>query len=74
VYSEKVSGARSDRAELARVLKRLEPGDLLMVTRLDRLARSTRDLLNILDAVGKAGAGFRSSRIPGRTRPRRTAV
>jgi DNA invertase Pin-like site-specific DNA recombinase len=34
--------------------------DVLMVTRLDRLARSTRDLLNVLDAVGKAGAGFRS--------------
>ena len=60
IYAEKVSGARSDRAELARLLKRLEPGDLLVVTRLDRLARSTRDLLNILDAVGKAGATFRS--------------
>jgi DNA invertase Pin-like site-specific DNA recombinase len=35
-------------------------GDVLLVTRLDRLARSTRDLLNVLDAVGKAGAGFRS--------------
>ena len=35
-------------------------GDVLMVTRLDRLARSTRDLLNILDAVGKAGAAFKS--------------
>jgi DNA invertase Pin-like site-specific DNA recombinase len=35
-------------------------GDTLLVTRLDRLARSTRDLLNILDAVAKAGAGFRS--------------
>ena len=35
-------------------------GDVLLVTRLDRLARSTRDLLNVLDAVGKAGAGFKS--------------
>jgi len=60
VYGEKVSGARSDRAELAKLLKRLEPSDVVVVTRLDRLARSTRDLLNILDAVGKAGAGFRS--------------
>jgi DNA invertase Pin-like site-specific DNA recombinase len=42
------------------MLKRLEEGDVLMVTRLDRLARSTRDLLNILDAVTKAGAGFKS--------------
>jgi DNA invertase Pin-like site-specific DNA recombinase len=48
VYQEKVSGARIDRAELAKVMKRLERDDLLIVTRLNRLARSTRDLLNIL--------------------------
>jgi DNA invertase Pin-like site-specific DNA recombinase len=60
VYSEKMSGARSDRPALSKLLKRLEAGDVLMVTRLDRLARSTRDLLNILDAIGKAGAGFKS--------------
>jgi DNA invertase Pin-like site-specific DNA recombinase len=60
VYSEKVSGAGTDRVELGKLLKRLDKGDLLIVRRLDRLARSTRDLLNILDAVAKAGAGFRS--------------
>ena len=60
VYSEKVSGAKTDRPELAKVIKRLKPGDVLMVTRLDRLARSTHDLLNILDAIAKAGAGFKS--------------
>jgi DNA invertase Pin-like site-specific DNA recombinase len=60
VYSEKVSGAQTDRAELAKLLKRLDTGEVLVVTRLDRLARSTRDLLNILDTVAKAGAGFRS--------------
>src|SRR5262245_45198881 len=60
VYSEKLSGARSDRPELAKLLRRLDQGDVLMVTRLDRLARSTRDLLNILDMIGKAGAGFKS--------------
>jgi DNA invertase Pin-like site-specific DNA recombinase len=38
----------------------LGEGDVLMVTRLDRLARSTRDLLNILDTIAKAGAGFKS--------------
>jgi DNA invertase Pin-like site-specific DNA recombinase len=54
-----VSGAWSDRPELAKLLKRLDQGDVLIVTRLDRLARSTRDLLNILDAVGKAGAGLK---------------
>ena len=60
VYAEKMSGARTDRPELAKILKRLDTGDVLMVTRLDRLARSTRDLLNILDVIGKAGAGFKS--------------
>jgi DNA invertase Pin-like site-specific DNA recombinase len=60
IYAEKVSGAWSDRPELAKLLKRLDQGDVLIVTRLDRLARSTRDLLNILDVVGMAGAGFKS--------------
>jgi DNA invertase Pin-like site-specific DNA recombinase len=60
VFREKISGAKTDRPELAKVIRRLESGDVLLVARLDRLARSTRDLLNILDAIGKAGAGFRS--------------
>lgn len=60
VYAEKVSGARSDRTELGKLINRLDAGDVLMVTRLDRLARSTRDLLNILDVIGKAGADFKS--------------
>jgi DNA invertase Pin-like site-specific DNA recombinase len=60
VFKEKASGARGDRAELAKGVKRLEPGDLLVVTRLDRLARSTRDLLNVLASVTERGAGFRS--------------
>jgi DNA invertase Pin-like site-specific DNA recombinase len=60
VYREKASCARGDRAELAKVLRRLEPGDVLVVTRLDRLARSTRDLLNVLAAVTESCAGFRS--------------
>jgi DNA invertase Pin-like site-specific DNA recombinase len=60
VYAEKISGARSDRPELAKVLKRLDTGDVLIITRLDRLARSTRDLLNILDDIAKRGAGFKS--------------
>jgi DNA invertase Pin-like site-specific DNA recombinase len=59
-YREKVSGAKTDRPELAKLIRRLEPGDVLVVTRLDRLARSTRDLLNVLDEVGKRGADFRS--------------
>jgi DNA invertase Pin-like site-specific DNA recombinase len=45
---------------LTKLIKRLDEGDVLVVTRLDRLARSTRDLLNILEAISKAGAQFRS--------------
>jgi DNA invertase Pin-like site-specific DNA recombinase len=60
VFAEKVSGAISERKALARAIAACGPGDVLLVTRLDRLARSTRDLLNVLDAVGKACAGFRS--------------
>src|SRR3954467_15991781 len=60
IYREKVSGAKTDRAELAKLIRRLEPGDLLVVTRLDRLARSTRDLLNIFATVAEREAGLRS--------------
>src|SRR6202042_2426914 len=59
IFSEKASGARGDRAELARVIKRLQPGDVLVVPRLDRLARSTRDLLNVFEAGKKGRRGFR---------------
>ena len=60
VYRETASGARTDRAQLRLALAQLTKGDVLTVTRLDRLARSTRDLLNTLDTIAKAGAGFRS--------------
>jgi DNA invertase Pin-like site-specific DNA recombinase len=50
-----VSGAKTDRAQLRRLLDQLEAGDVLMVTRLDRLARSTRDLLNTLAAITAKG-------------------
>src|SRR3954468_16941782 len=60
VYREKVSGAKTDRAELAKLIRRLEPGDVLTVTRLDRLARSTRDLLNIVATIAEREAGLRS--------------
>jgi DNA invertase Pin-like site-specific DNA recombinase len=64
VYQEKVSGARTDRAELGKLLRRIEAGDLLIVTRLDRLARSTRDLLNILHQLAEKGAKFKSLHDP----------
>jgi hypothetical protein len=51
---------RGNRLELAELLRRLGDGDVLMVTQLDRLARSTRNLPNILDTVAKAGAGVKS--------------
>jgi DNA invertase Pin-like site-specific DNA recombinase len=60
VYAEKVSGAVTDRKALAKAISALGAGDLLLVTRLDRLARSTRDLLNVLATIAEKGAGFRS--------------
>jgi len=60
IFAEKISGAYSDRPQLAKAIAALGEGDTLVVCKLDRLARSTRDLLNTLDAIGKAGASFRS--------------
>jgi DNA invertase Pin-like site-specific DNA recombinase len=60
IFKEKMSGAITDRPQLHRLLKALDEGDVLLVTRLDRLARSTRDLLNTLALVGVKKAGFRS--------------
>lgn len=60
VYREKMSGATAERPQLKRAISGLGHGDVLMVAATDRLARNTRDLLNILHAVKEAGAGFRS--------------
>ena len=60
VFQETASGAKTDRAQLGRLLDQLDAGDVLTVTRLDRLARSTRDLLNILATIAERKAGFRS--------------
>jgi len=60
VFREGASGAKTDRAQLRRVLDQLDAGDVLLMTRLDRLARSTRDLLNTLAAMTDKKAGFRS--------------
>src|SRR3979411_1515614 len=62
IFQEKISGARSDRKQLTRLMTALAKGDVLVVTRLDRLARSTRDLLNLLGTIGEKGAGFKSLR------------
>jgi DNA invertase Pin-like site-specific DNA recombinase len=60
VFREVASGAKTDRAQLRRLLDVLDAGDVLTVTRLDRLARSTRDLLNTLAAITAKKAGFKS--------------
>lgn len=60
IYSEKITGGRRDRPELDRILDQLRAGDVVTVTKYDRLARSLRDLLEIIEAIEKQGAGFRS--------------
>jgi DNA invertase Pin-like site-specific DNA recombinase len=60
IFRETASGAQTDRAQLRRAIAALGEGDTLLVTRLDRLARSTRDLLNTLAQIAHKGAGFRS--------------
>jgi DNA invertase Pin-like site-specific DNA recombinase len=60
VYEEKVSGEKRDRRQLARLLDQLREDDVVVVHRLDRLARSTRDLLEIAELLRAAGAGLRS--------------
>jgi DNA invertase Pin-like site-specific DNA recombinase len=60
IFRETASGANADRAQLRRALAALGRDDVLLVTRLDRLARSTRDLLTTLDAITAKGALFRS--------------
>ena len=60
IFAETASGAQTDRAQLARMMKVVQPDDTVLVTRLDRLARSTRDLLNILGTLGERGVAFRS--------------
>jgi DNA invertase Pin-like site-specific DNA recombinase len=60
IYREKATGAKADRRELLKMLKTLAPGDVVTVTRIDRLARSTFDLFGIVKRVVDAGARFRS--------------
>jgi DNA invertase Pin-like site-specific DNA recombinase len=60
IYREKASGARADRRELLRLLKGLSRGDVVTVTRIDRLARSTFDLFAIVKRIVDAGGQFRS--------------
>ncbi len=60
LFAEKITGARRARPQLDRMLDQLRAGDVVTVTRLDRLARNTRDLLEIAERIQSAGAGLRS--------------
>jgi DNA invertase Pin-like site-specific DNA recombinase len=60
VFQEKVSGAHRARPELAKMLEHMREGDTVVVWKLDRLARSTRDLLEISDMLSQGGAGLKS--------------
>ncbi len=71
VFSEKVSGAKTNRRQLQRGPSGLAEGDSLLVTRLDLLAQSTIDLLNVLAGISEKGAGFRSLADPMTDRRRR---
>jgi DNA invertase Pin-like site-specific DNA recombinase len=73
VFKEKVSGVKADRPQLAKLMKTLQPGDVVIVAKLDRLGRSTRELLNLLHQIEQVQ---RSSRwvIRCSTRPLRKAV
>jgi len=60
VFEEKASGGRWDRPELQRMLDQLRDGDTVVVWKLDRLSRSLKDVLHLMDRIASAGAGFRS--------------
>ena len=60
IFADKISGAKRDRPELAAMLDQLRPGDVVVVAKYDRLARSLRDLLDLVETIKDHGAGFRS--------------
>jgi len=60
IHSEKISGVRADRPKLAKLMASLSKGDVVVVTKLDRLGRSTRELLDLLHRIEEAGAAFKS--------------
>ena len=73
IYSEKISGAKSERPKLKRLLNEVDDGDIVTITRLDRLARSTLDLLHTIDVLTKADAQFRPWLTRGAIRQHHTA-
>src|SRR5262245_21100580 len=64
IYREKISGVRADRPQLAKLMAGLKPSDFVLLTNLDRFGRSTRELIDRIDRIGKACAVSRSSGDP----------
>ena len=60
IYSEHISGAKSDRAELQKLIAQLRAGDMVVVWKLDRLGRSLRDLVNLISQLQSLDVGFLS--------------
>jgi DNA invertase Pin-like site-specific DNA recombinase len=60
IFREKISGTRADRPQLAKLMASLRAGDVVLVTKLDRLGRSTRELLDLIERIGAVGASFKS--------------
>src|SRR3954452_17720116 len=60
IFKEKVSGARADRPQLAKLMSSLRAGDTVIVTKLDRLGRATRELLDLIDGISAADRSFKS--------------
>ena len=60
LFEEKISGARRDRPKLQKLIEQLRKGNILVVTRLDRLARSTSELLRIAERLTEKSAGLQS--------------
>ena len=60
IYQEKITGTKSNREQLKRMIEELEPGDIVVVTDLTRISRKTKDLLNIIDTIKNKGASIKS--------------
>jgi len=60
IWSEKTSGSKADRSELNKLIEHLQPDDVVIVTKYDRMSRSLQDLLTIVETIREKGAGFRS--------------
>ena len=60
LFADKISGSKRERPELDKMLDQLRDGDVVIVTKYDRLARSLKDLLEIVETIRERGAGFRS--------------